>query len=144
MEEKNQILKRYYQGETTLQEEQELRNLYRQGKLPEDPMLAYANTKIQSPVRLSENIRESIQKRRKQRNRQIRLIVGSIAAILILIVSFRGLLQTHTPHELQLSDNIKKERFEDALRVIGNVLEEKTAPVQKVLYEDNNLIITVE
>lgn len=45
---------------------------------------------------------------------------------------------------MSLSDHLKKERFENALRVIGEVLEEKTPITQKILYEDNQLIIIIE
>ena len=39
---------------------------------------------------------------------------------------------------------MKRERFEDAMRIIGQVLDEKPADTQKVLYEDNRLIIAIE
>lgn len=52
---------------------------------------------------------------------------------------------TTTPRPgIQLSDNLKKERFENALRVLGNALEDEKTPVQRVLYEDHNLIIAIE
>ena len=88
-----EVLKRYYKGETTLAEERELRSAWQRGELPGEPILTF----------------------------------------------------TTTPRPgIQLSDNLKKERFENALRVLGNALEDEKTPVQRVLYEDHNLIIAIE
>lgn len=72
------------------------------------------------------------------------MVTGSVAALFILFFSLRELLPASQYAPLQLSDNLKKERFENALRVIGSALEEKKFPAQKILYEDHNLIIAVE
>lgn len=137
-----EILKRYYRGETTVEEERTLRAAYRSGALPDDPVLAFGQNVAELPAGLEANIRTSIRRRRQPR-RLVWLTASGIAAMFVLILSVRSLLPD-PPSRLQLSDNLKKERFEQALRVIGNVLEEKQPPVQKVLYEDNKLIIAVE
>ena len=62
----------------------------------------------------------------------------------VLILSFRETFTTTPRPGIQLSDNLKKERFENALRVLGNALEDEKTPVQRVLYEDHNLIIAIE
>lgn len=144
MEDKNEILKRYYRGESTLEEERLLKEAYRQKELPDDPMLAFNQSETVIPPELPDMIRQNIHANQQRRTGVLRVILGSIAASLILIVSLRSLIQDNNPHQVQLSDNLKKERFEDALRVIGNVLEEEKPDVQKVLYEDHNLIIAIE
>lgn len=144
MKDKNEILKRYYQGESTLEEERLLKEAYRQKELPDDPMLAFNQSETVIPPELPDMIRQNIHANQQRRTGVLRVILGSIAASLILIVSLRSLIQDNNPHQVQLSDNLKKERFEDALRVIGNVLEEEKPDVQKVLYEDHNLIIAIE
>lgn len=137
-----EILRRYYRGETTVEEERMLRAAYRSGALPDDPILAFGQKTAELPTGLEAGIRSSIRRRQHPR-RLLWLTAAGIAATLVLILSVRSLLPGAHPR-LQLSDNLKKERFEEALRVIGNVLEEKQAPAQKVLYEDNKLIIAIE
>lgn len=144
MEDKNEILKRYYRGESTLEEERLLKEAYRQKELPDEPMLAFNQPQTVIPPEVLGKIRQNIRVNQQRRTGVLRVILGSIAASLILIVSFRSLIRENSPHQVQLSDNLKKERFEDALRVIGAVLEEEKPDVQKVLYEDHKLIIAVE
>lgn len=144
MEEQEKLLKRYYRGETTVEEERQLKSAYRKGQLTKEPMLAFRGLPAELPAGLTAKIQSDIRKRRSSSYRNLWMISGSIAASLILIVSLRSLIPHPDNSNLQLSDNLKKERFENALRTIGNVLEEKTVPTQKVLYEDNKLIITIE
>lgn len=142
MKNNDEVLERYYRGETTVDEERLLRGLFEGGELPDEPMLAFRQRSRELPAGLEAKIRREIHRRRSLRMQHRSLIVGGVAASLILILSLRSFLPQ--PEYLQLSDNIKKERFENALRTIGNVLEEKTPPVQKVIYEDNKLIISIE
>lgn len=146
MKNRKEILNRYYRGESSVEEERMLKQTYRQGMLPDEPILAYKSEETELPEELARQIRQKLRQRQTQRLRTWTISVGSIAALLVLLISLRSLLPlTEHPDELQLSDNLKKERFEEALRVIGHVLEEQqTPPVQKVLYEDHKLIITVE
>lgn len=141
----NEILSRYYRGESSLKEEQILKEEYRKGALPDDPVFAFSNLKSEMPAVVAEKLGNSIQKRQKHHIRQRIVLAGSIAALLILILSLRMLLPESPVARIQLSDNLKKERFENALRVIGNALEEKpTYNNEKILYEDNKIIIAVE
>lgn len=142
MKNKDEVLERYYRGETTVDEERQLRGLFDRGELPEEPMLAFGQRSRQLPAGLEATIRGEIHHRHSLRIQHLGIIVGGVAATLILLLSLRSFLPQ--PKYLQLSDNIKKERFENALRTIGNVLEEKTPPVQKVIYEDSKLIISIE
>lgn len=142
MKNNDEVLERYYRGETTVDEERLLRRLFEGGELPDEPVLAFRQRSRELPAGLEAKIRGEIHRRRSLRMQHWSLIVGGVAASLILILSLRSFLPQ--PAYLQLSDNIKKERFENALRTIGNVLEEKTPPVQKVIYEDNKLIISIE
>lgn len=144
MDKLNEILERYYRGETTVEEERQLRAASRLGKLPDDPMPAYQGRKTDMPAGLIDRIQRDIHTRANHRRRNLRITLCSTAAILILIICLRGMLPQPRLDNIRLSDNMKKERFENALRVIGQVLEENTPPVQKVLYEDNKLIIAIE
>lgn len=137
------ILKRYYRGETTIEEERLLKNLSRKGELPDDPIFAYEGKDKALPEELLKEIQEKIHRQKNASARPLWITAAGIAAMLILILSLQILLPQPVD-SLQLSDNIKKERFENALRVLGNILGETTSPAQKVLYEDNKLIIAVE
>lgn len=142
MENQNEIMKRYYRGETTVEEERLLKAAFRQKNLPEEPVLAFAGEKTALPPDLSAKIQERIRRRHCTAIR--RITAGSIAASLLLLVSLHSLRPGTPDAGIQLSDNLKKERFEDALRLIGKALDDKTQPERKVLYEDHNLIIAVE
>lgn len=144
MDKLNEILERYYRGETTVEEERQLREASRLGELPDDPMPAYQGRKTDMPAGLLDHIQRDIHTRANHRRHNLRIALCSTAAILILIICLRGMLPQSSVDNIRLSDNMKKERFENALRVIGHVLEENTPPVQKVLYEDNKLIIAIE
>lgn len=139
-----ELLKRYYRGETNLEEERQLKNLYRKGRLADEPMLAFKGQTAKLPPDLTGNFQLRIQKEQKQTFRNRWAIGIGVAASLILIVSLRNFIPVYENSNLQLSNNLKKERFENALRTIGNVLEEKKTDPQQVLYEDNKLIITIE
>lgn len=141
----DEILTRYYRGEASLKEEQILKEAYRKGELSDNPVLAFGNLNAGIPEKLAGKINCAIQERRKCHIRH-RVILGvcAVAATLILILSLRMFLPEAAVSDMQLSDNLKKERFENALRVIGNALEEKPTYNEKVLYEDNKIIIAVE
>lgn len=144
MENIKDILERYYQGESSVAEERLLRDAHRKGELPDDPALSFRGRDIELPIDLQENIRSGIRKKRTNHLRYICITAGGIAAIAVLIIMMRS-FHPHKPQEsVQLSDNIKIERLEEALRVIGNVLEETTTTNEKILYEDNNIVITIE
>lgn len=144
MQEENDILKRYYQGESSIEEEQMLKAAFRKGEFQDEPILAFPKKIQELPEGFMEKIQGNIHQRSVSRVRYWTITAASIAALLVLIISLRGLLPQSDSSCLQLSDNMKKERFEKALQVIGNVLEEKSPQPQKVLYEDNKLIITIE
>lgn len=142
---KEDILKRYYQGETTIEEERLLKLSFRQGEFPDTPTLSCQGKNRELPESLMEKIQQRIHRKAMHNLRNRWITAAGIAAMVVLILSLRSLLpQSHLGEKLQLSDNIKKERFEDALRVLGNALGEQTPPIQKVLYEDSNLIIAIE
>lgn len=144
MKEENDILKRYYQGESSVEEERMLKAAFRKGEFADEPMLAFQKKEQELPEGFMEKVRGNRPKHSVPRFRYWTITVASIAALLVLIISLRGLLPQSDSSCLQLSDNMKKERFEKALQVIGDVLEEKSPQPQKVLYEDNKLIITIE
>lgn len=138
------ILKRYYRGETTLEEERMLKASFRSGNLPDNPMLAFQARKEELPVGLTEKIQTRIHSQRNHRIQSYWITAGSIAALFLLFFSIRSLIPHSQNTCLQLSDNLKKERFENALRVLGSALEETPFPSPKVVYEDNRLIIEIE
>ncbi len=141
MEQKEELLKRYYQGETTLTEEKTLKKAWQEGNLPEEPILCLRPSAM--PEGLQKVIQDKIRQKQRSRRQHRWITVGSIAAMLVLFFSLQKLLPSAS-QPLPLSDNLKKERFENALRIIGNAIEEKQAPAQKILYEDHHLIIAVE
>ena len=132
-----EVLKRYYKGETTLAEERELRSAWQRGELPGEPILGLRGP-MEIPEGLNEKLQRYIRQKRQRKIRQLWITAGSIAAMAVLILSFRGTFTTTPRPGIQLSDNLKKERFENALRVLGNALEDEKTPVQRVLYEDHN------
>ena len=80
------ILKRYYRGETTLAEERYLKEEFRRGHLAEEPALSTGPVQEILPEGLYAGIRQGIRKRRQKHFRQLYLTAGSIAAMLILII----------------------------------------------------------
>lgn len=138
-----EVLKRYYKGETTLAEERKLKSAWQRGELPGEPIFGLRDS-MEIPEGLNEKLQQHIRQKRQRKIRQIWITTGSIAAIAVLILSLRGAFTTTAGRGIQLSDNLKKERFENALRVLGNALEDEKTPVQRVLYEDHNLIIAIE
>lgn len=137
-----EIVERYYRGETTIAEERALKKIYQQGGLKEEPMLSYRGEEMEIPSQLTWEIQTCIHRKSQFRLRQRILALSSVAALFGFIFFLRAFMPRQ--EAIPLSDNLKKERFEDALRTIGNVIDEKTPPVQRVLYEDNRLIIAVE
>lgn len=139
-----EILKRYYVGESSIEEERMLKTAFRKGEFVDEPILALKKEKQELPEGLMEKIQENIHRQSISHIRYWSITAASVAALVVLIITFRGLQPRSDSTSLQLSDNMKKEQFEKALRVIGTVLEEKVPKTQKVLYEDNKLIITIE
>lgn len=137
-----EIVERYYRGETTIAEERALKKIYQQGGLKEEPVLSYRGEDMEIPSQLTREIQTCIHRKSQFRLRQRILALSSVAALFGFIFFLRAFMPRQ--EAIPLSDNLKKERFEDALRTIGNVIDEKTPPVQRVLYEDNRLIIAVE
>ena len=127
-----EVLKRYYKGETTLAEERELRSAWQRGELPGEPILGLRGP-MEIPEGLNEKLQRNIRQKRQRKIRQLWITAGSIAAMAVLILSFRETFTT-TP----------RPGIENALRVLGNALEDEKTPVQRVLYEDHNLIIAIE
>lgn len=138
------ILKRYYEGESTLEEERWLKESFHKGELKEEPVLAYQHIAKEMPDELPGEIQARIHRKAVHSLRYRRLLVTGIAATFVLLISLRGFIFSPEVPPVPLSDHLKKERFEDALRIIGQALEEKQPPVQKVLYEDSKFIICVE
>jgi len=144
-EKKEEILKRFYRGETTVEEERLLKKHARdKGTFQETPLLAWTSEEISMPEEVLQNIQTAVHRKAVRTSRYRNLIITSLAASLLLFISIRSLLSPTPSIGVSLSDRLKKERFEDALRIIGQVLEEEKAPVQQILYEDNKLIIAVE
>lgn len=141
MKETEDILKRYYQGETTLTEERLLKEKFARGELKNEPLLAFQGQE-QMPEEVITRIQTRIRQKQTQRHVPYAYWGIGIAATLILIIFLRGLLSQPAP--LPLSDNLKKERFEDALRIIGQVLDDPIPKKQEILYEDNKFIISIE
>lgn len=144
MEKYKELLERYYKGETTLEEERLLKSAARRGELPDEPSLAYQGLTDSMPDSLREKIRQDAAIRKHSANRRLCLQWGSVAAGIVLLACLSLFLPQRKQEPVTLSDNIKRERFENAMRVIDEVLRPQTAPVQRVLYEDNRLIIAIE
>lgn len=138
------ILKRYYRGETSLAEERFLKEKYRSGHLPEDLFLAFDVKEEPLPDELVSRIRSDFGRRRQKHLRQVGVTIGSIAATAILVLFLKGVFTSPVSPDLRLTDSLKRERFENALQVIGNVLDDKASSREKILYEDNHLIIAIE
>lgn len=137
-------LARYYRGESSLKDEQSLKNAYRKGELPSEPALSYRGDTTPCPEEVLQAIRHSIGKRKARHSRRIFQIAGGIAATLLLIIGLRAFLPAPPPAGIKLSEQVQRERFEDALRVIANVLNEQITGKEKIVYEDNDLIIAIE
>lgn len=138
------LLKRYYRGETTLSEEKQLKQSYKEGMLPDDPVLCFGQENRKCPEKVLTAFRSELRRKRDLRLRRIRITAGSIAAIFLLFFSFQGLHRLTSASAYRLSDHQKRECLEEALRTIGQVLQEKPAQPEKVIYEDQQIIIAIE
>ena len=143
-QQQDDILKRYYRGETTLEEERWLKNAFRNQEFQEEPILTLQEKTEAVPEALLKKIQTHIHQKAVYSYRRRNLFLAGMAATFVLLISLRGVISSAVSPRVQLSDHLKKERFEDALRIIGQALEEKQAPAQKVLYEDCKFIICVE
>ena len=88
------------------------------GRLPGEPILGLRGP-MEIPEGLNEKLQRYIRQKRQRKIRQLWITAGSIAAMAVLILSFRETFTTTPRPGIQLSDNLKKERFENALRVLG-------------------------
>ena len=79
MEKTEEIIKRYYRGETSIEEEKFLKAQYRSGHLKEDPFLSLSYPSLPLPSELNEKIRQAIRQQKKCALRRIYITVGSIA-----------------------------------------------------------------
>lgn len=61
---KNEILKRYYQGKTTLEEERLLKAAFRKGEFSQELVLAYQNQVHELPTNLAEKIKNNIHQKK--------------------------------------------------------------------------------
>lgn len=138
------LLKRYYRGETTLGEEKQLKQSYKEGILPDDPVLCFGQESRKCPEKVLTAFRSEIRHKRDLQLRHMRIIAGSIAAAFILFFCFQGLHRLTSASAYRLSDHQKRECLEEALRTIGQVLQEKPAQPEKVIYEDQQIIIAIE
>ena len=68
MEPTENKLARYYRGESSLKDEQELKAAYRKGELPSEPALAYRGDTTPCPEELLNSIRQRIEKRKNHRS----------------------------------------------------------------------------
>ena len=82
-----EVLKRYYKGETTLAEEQELKSAWQRGELPEEPIFG-----LRGPMEILEGLNEKLQRyirqKRQRKIRQLWITSASIAAMSVLILTF--------------------------------------------------------
>lgn len=143
----NKLLEKYRQGASSLEEEKSLRKAF-DAKAIDEPMFAIRGKQMKAPASLQDAIQKKIEARKKAERRRFQIpvfISTGIAAAILLFFTFQ-IPQTEEidPKPLQLSDNLKRERFEDAIRIIGDVLGEEKASQEKVIYEDNDIIISVE
>ena len=66
-----EVLKRYYKGETTLAEERELRSAWQRGELPGEPILG-----LRDPMEIPEGLNEKLQRNIRQTQNQTALDYG--------------------------------------------------------------------
>ncbi len=135
-------IKRYYRGKSSLEEERDLKEKYRKGLLPEDPALGFGQNRISLPEELMDKLHTQIHQKNKNRQYRFWYTISSAAALFILIIFFKNLWPAAS--HLQLSENDQRRRFEEALQIVGRVLEEQPTESEKILYEDTHLIITTE
>lgn len=96
------------------------------------------------PGGLAERIRQGFRVRRHRRTRRITAVFTGMAASLVLVLALERTFAGFSSGEVPLSDSVKRERLENALRTVGRVLEGKNGPGEKILYEDSRLVIAIE
>lgn len=103
-----ELIERYFEGETSAEEEKSLRSFFASGKVPEPlsgyiPLFAYFDEEIrlkkESEVRKSEDSAERVLPLRKEKSfrRTVLYVVSGVAASLLFLLAIHSLLSPVDP-----------------------------------------------
>jgi hypothetical protein len=143
MTEQEKLLNKYYKGETSLEEERELKELFQndENHTSEQDVFGYFENESSIPVDLEENIFTNMEtKDRKRKTIRMRLYsLSSAAAVIILFLSiyldFRDTKNTQLENDFFV--------MEQALFQVSESIQPKEQEEMLVLWVDDNVEIII-
>lgn len=143
MTEQENLLNKYYKGETLLEEERELKELFQndENHTSEQDIFGYFENESNIPVDLEETIFENIEtKNKKRKTIRMRLYsLSSAAAVIILFLSIY--LDFRDTQNTQLENDFFV--MEQALFQVSESLQPKEQEEMLVLWVDDNVEIII-
>ena len=143
MTEQENLLNKYYKGETLLEEERELKELFQndENHTSEQDIFGYFENESNIPVDLEEGIFENIEtKNKKRKTIRMRLYsLSSAAAVIILFLSIY--LDFRDTQNTQLENDFFV--MEQALFQVSESLQPKEQEEMLVLWVDDNVEIII-
>lgn len=143
MKTKNNLLDKYYKGETSLKEERTLKNeiLNSDKKVSEKDVFGFYNSESCTPENIEEEIFRAVQMRQNKKKsvRRRMYSLAASAAIILLLVGFYFNLQT------QKNKKLENEFFvmEQALFQVSESIQPPNQEEMLVLWVDDNVEIII-
>lgn len=150
---KRNIADRFYSGETSSHEEKQLRDMLKDKKNTRDMSAekAYFDFIDKNTIDIPENIESlALNKINKQQKlkfkHNIKIWIPRLSAAALLVIVFLIIKPDKSSDNYfsqHLSDSEKKEKFEDALKIVNKSISgEKAEP--EILYNDDKFRIVIE
>lgn len=144
MTHQNNLLDKYYSGESTLTEEQELKELLLAGEenIPEQDFFGFFDEEAMVPAGLEDELFEVIKEQRiTKKKRQIR-IYSMVSAAAVVLILFTAFLDFRSNKKVQMEDNFFV--MEQALFQISESLQPPAEQEEMlVLWVDNDVEIII-
>jgi len=143
MTEQEKLLNKYYNGETSLEEELELRLMFEENteQSAEQDIFGYFGSESRIPDKLEENIFSELEIRQKKgKTKRMRLLsIASSAAVLLLILTI--FLNTRSRKIAQMESDFFV--MEKALYQISESIQPEEQEEMLVLWLDNDVEIII-
>jgi hypothetical protein len=143
MTEQERLLNKYYSGETSLEEEKELKSLFIEDnkQSPEQDIFGYFESMANAPDKLEDNILSALENQQKQ-NKAVHmrvLSIASAAAVLLILLSI--FIDNKSKKTTQMENDFFV--MEQALFQISESLQPNEQEEMFVLWVDDDLEIII-
>lgn len=143
MTERERLLNKYYSGETTLEEEKELKSLFIEDVKPssEQEIFGYFESKPKIPDKLEENILSTLENKQKK-GKTVRMRVLSIASAVAVVLIFLSIfIDTKNKKNTQMENDFFV--MEQAILKVSESLQPDIQSEMMVLWVDNDVEIII-